>query len=71
MFGIGVGELLAAVVILVVLIAIQGGVVPPMSRGQAVRTTSSCNDPKYSLRTLFIVMTLAAIGLGIGVWLAP
>ena len=55
---------------LLVWLATEGWLVPPMARGAPRVTVSRHSNPRYSLRTMFVATTLAAILLGLGVWLA-
>ena len=65
MFGIGPTEILIAAAAVVVLMAIHGGLIPPMARGTPKVSFSRHNSIRFSLRTMLLATTLVAIVLGL------
>jgi hypothetical protein len=49
-------------------LALQGWI-PPMSHGRARVSATQQDFSRFSLRTVFVVLTLAALMLALGVWL--
>lgn len=59
----------AAVIVLGLAIWLVANWVPPMSRGQAKVTAKRQDFSRFSLRTLFVLVTLAALMIALALWL--
>ena len=63
-------EVVVVIVVgLVIWLAADGALIPPMMRGTAKMTEHRQDFSRFSLRTVFVVMTLLAAVLGLGVLL--
>lgn len=60
----------AALAGLVVWMAVEGWIIPPIKRGDAVRVNYHRVSPRFSPWTMFLGLTFVAVVSGLGLWLA-